>query len=207
MQKITPAPSGNINLQPKIHTTTQSQLRPAYKTSYSSSATATSPLPKAAKQAELSPQQQWTPFQPYFQQQDTDTDSTNNGSASEDSEDSQSSEDSYHSPPRSPNPLQRHLQWLDEQRRRAQQALAEDDNAIIAFRPPPPPPTPPAAPLPPQQQKQQLCVPWAPALVTNKFPNWKEQNQLQNQLQTLLTIWITTSVPETRGPLFLIHTA
>ena len=153
MQKITPAPSGNINLQPKIHTTTQSQLRPAYKTSYSSSATATSPLPKAAKQAELSPQQQWTPFQPYFQQQDTDTDSTNNGSASEDSEDSQSSEDSYHSPPRSPNPLQRHLQWLDEQRRRAQQALAEDDNAIIAFRPPPPPPPPPAAPLPPRAAK------------------------------------------------------
>ena len=41
MQKITPGPSGNINLQPKVHTTTQSQLHPAYKANYPSSATAT----------------------------------------------------------------------------------------------------------------------------------------------------------------------
>ena len=152
MQKITPGPSGNINLQPKIHTTTKNLLHPVYKSNHLIQPAISQPPPPPVQPTP--PSQQWTPFQPYFQQEDSDTESTEDGNSSESEDSSHSSQGSHHHPqPISPNPLERHLRWLDDQRRRAQQALAEDDNAIVAFRPPPPPTPPPQPPLPPRAAK------------------------------------------------------
>ena len=73
MQKITPTASGKVNLQPKIHTTTKHLLHPAYKTNHLIP-TPISRSPNSPKQTPRTPPaQRWTPFQPYFQQEDTDT--------------------------------------------------------------------------------------------------------------------------------------
>ena len=149
MQKITPTTSSNITLQPKVHTTTPNLLHPAYRANQPLSPAILPLSPQPIRQHLPTATQQWTPFMPYYQQNDTDTGSTASENSDEDfvedANTTTSSEDSYHSPPHSPNPLQRHLQWLDDQRRRAQQALVDDDNAIVAFRPPPPPPPPPTS--------------------------------------------------------------
>ena len=83
MQKITPTASGKVNLQPKIHTTTKHLLHPVYKTTH----LIPPPIgqsPDSIKQTpNTPPAQQWTPFQPYFQQEDTDTESTENETTSE----------------------------------------------------------------------------------------------------------------------------